>query len=118
VKRLHDKALDPFRDGVAELRLGEEIHGHVATSVEHFWSPGRPLTMQERVFLKVTWADGRSVEVIEDYPTWKHDKEVWTVVDEMHDGVLVPNSHDTEYSITWLNGDQRERAWLTYGPRD
>ena len=47
--------MDPFRDGVAEIRLGEEIRGHVATS-EHLWSPGRPLTMQERVFPKVTWA--------------------------------------------------------------
>lgn len=118
MKRLHDTALDPFRDGVAELRLAEEIRGHVATSVVPFWSPGRPLTIQERVFLKITWADGRPVEVIEDYPTWELDKEVWTVLDEMRDGVLVPNSHDTQYSITWLDGAERERAWASYGPRD
>jgi hypothetical protein len=74
--------------------------------------------MQERVFMKITWADEQPVEVIEDYPTWKHGKEVWTVVDDMRDGMLVPNSHDTKYSITWLEGAARESAWLTYGPRD
>lgn len=74
--------------------------------------------MQERVFLKITWADGRQVEIIEDYPTWQNGKEVWTVVDKMRDGLLVPNSHDTEYSINWLEGADRESAWLAYGPRD
>lgn len=50
--------------------------------------------------------DGRRVEVIEDYPTWKQGTEVWTAVEEMRGGVLVPNSHDTSYSITWLEGSE------------
>ncbi|GAA0333257.1 hypothetical protein GCM10009529_09530 [Micropruina glycogenica] len=40
-----------------------------------------------------------------------------TVVDDMRNGLLIPSSHDTEYSITWLEGSDRESAWLAYGPR-
>ena len=115
MKRLHDTSLNVFRDGVAQLRQAGEARGHVATSVEHFWSFGRPLTMQERVFLKITWADGRPVEVMEDYPTWKNDKEVWTVVDELRSGVLVPTTHDAEYTITWLEGTSTRKLGCSMG---
>jgi hypothetical protein len=118
VKRLHDEALDVFRGGVAELRLDGELCAHVVSEVVHFWSPGRPFTMQERVFLRLEWTTGRAFEVIEDYPTWERGEEVWTAVSEMRTGVLTPNSHDTTYAVTWLEGDERERAHAAYGPRD
>lgn len=35
-----DPAIEPFRDGVGELRLNGELAGHVATSLSEFWSPG------------------------------------------------------------------------------
>jgi len=118
MKRLHDPDLDPFRDGVAELRLDGELCGHVASTVVHFWGLGRPFTLQERVFLKVTWTDG-SVEVIEDYPTWSSDGGWrWTAVDEMQRGVFVGGGEDKKYAISWLADDERTRAWDTYGPRD
>ena len=55
------------REGVALLRTEDgQVAGHLAAIVDEFWSPGRPLTWQERVWWLVTWSDGRRDRIEED----------------------------------------------------
>lgn len=101
-----DPALDAFRQGVASLRYRGELAGHVATSVEPIWAPFR---RQERVWLLVTWPDGRR-EIDEDY-------KPWTVVDQLRHGQLTWTTArgDLEFEAEWLGGVAREEAWQRFG---
>lgn len=113
MKRSRDPALDPFREGVAALRTEDgRVAGHLATVVDEFWSPSRPLTWQERVWWLVTWSDGRRERIEEDYPPW-------TLVDEVQRGrvelEVTPGAEFSVFVPEWLEGDVRVQAWQEYG---
>lgn len=90
-----DPLIEPFRDGLGELRLNGELAGHVATSVGEFWSPFRPLRRQWWVWLIVVWADGTHERSREDYPPW-------TYVTEMAHGYFTWEESDVRYDFQWL----------------
>jgi hypothetical protein len=96
-KRERDPALDVFDGGCLTLWHDGEVAGHVATSLGTFWSPGRPFTIQQQVWLLVVWADGEREASIEEYPPW-------TVVTEIKAGIFrwddAPRSGT--YSAAWL----------------
>lgn len=80
VHRQRDPELEIFRDGVAVLRSDDgNIAGYLSTTLDHFWSPGRPLTWQQCVWFEVIWANGHCERVEEDYPPW-------TLVEEVRQG--------------------------------
>jgi hypothetical protein len=106
-KHGQDEALEPLRDGVAELRQNDAVVGHLATQVERFWGlAGR----QERVWLFITWSDGRRERIEDDYPPW-------TSVDELRAGFLrrSVDAHELEFKVVWLQGDDARLAWARYG---
>jgi len=105
-----DPALDVFREGIAALFLNGVLAGHVATIVEPMWAPFR---RQERVWLLVTWANGRRDRIGEDY-------EPWTYVRELRDDHLVWPSDEGEvdFEARWLEGQERETAWHRFGITD
>ena len=111
----HDPQLDPFRDGVAILRDSDgQVAGYLATIVDQFWTPFRPLTWQERVWWLVTWADGRRDRIEEDYPPW-------TLVQEVRKGYAeleINPGRDQRFQVQWLEGDARAEAWSHYGILD
>jgi hypothetical protein len=110
-KREHDVRLDAFDRGCLVLRRDGEIAGHVATSLSTFWSPGRPLTLQQWVRFVVVWADGEKEPSFEDYPPW-------TTVTEICNGVFVwdvRGSHSDEYTAEWLPDEEREARWAALG---
>lgn len=88
------------------------VVGHLATVVDEFWSPSRPLTWQERVWWLVTWSDGRRERIEEDYPPW-------ILVDEVRRGrvelEVVPGAEPSVFVAEWLEGDDRLEAWQRYG---
>jgi hypothetical protein len=96
-----DPLVEPFRDGLGELRLNDELAGHVATSVGEFWSPGRPLRRQWWVWLVVVWADGTRERSREDYPPW-------TYVTEMTDGYFTWEESDVRYDFRWLPASEAQ----------
>ena len=103
----HDETLDPFREGIAELRRGGTVEGHLATQVERFIGLGG---RQERVWLLITWADGRRERIEEDYPPW-------TLVNELRAGMLrwIVDQRQVDFQVVWLGGDQATEAWRQYG---
>lgn len=105
-----DPVLDQFRQGVAALVDQDTVVGHVATLVESFWSPSHPFRMQERVWLRVTWIDGRREELLEDYPPW-------TSVADLREGHFVwPDLHgDIDFKTRWLTGADQQQAWRQWG---
>ena len=105
-----DPALDDFREGIAVLRQDGVVVGYVATIVESMWAPFR---RQERVWLLVTWADGRRERIDEDY-------EPWIAVKELREGHFRWDSHqgEVDYTAEWLRGDERDRLWQAYGIHD
>jgi hypothetical protein len=110
-----DPALDPFREGVATLRTEDgQVAGYLAAIVDEFWSPGRPLTWQERVWWLVTWSDGRRDRIEEDYPPW-------IIVDEVRRGRVeletTPGAVASTFIPEWLEGEDRADAWRRYGIR-
>ena len=110
LKRDHDPALDVFHDGIAELHHEGRLVGHVATTLSTMWSPGRPLTRQDWVWLLVIWADGERERPFEDYPPW-------TSVTEILGGSLTwdEGSHRGTYVVSWLPQSEREAAWSGLG---
>jgi hypothetical protein len=74
------------------------------------WAPFR---RQERVWLLVTWADGRRERIDEDY-------EPWIAVKELREGHFRWDSHqgEVDYTAEWLRGDERDRLWQAYGIHD
>jgi hypothetical protein len=106
-KHVLDEALEPFRDGVAELRQNDAIVGHLATQVEQFWGLGG---RQERVWLLISWSDGRRERIAEDYPPW-------TSVDELRAGFLrwSVDAQELELKVVWLQGDDARLGWQRYG---
>lgn len=104
-----DPALDQFRQGIATLIDQDTVVGHVATLVEPFWSPSHPFRMQERVWLLVTWIDGRQEQLLEDYPPW-------TSVTELREGHFVwPDHNDVDLTARWLIGAEQQQAWQRWG---
>ena len=105
-----DVSLNEFRRGVAVLRADAEVVGHLATIVEPFRGPGG---RRERVWLLVTWVDGRRDRIEEDYPAWTSVAEIcrgfltWTIDDR-----------DTKLEVAWLEGDSADEAWERYGIHD
>ena len=71
-----DVVLDRFRGGVAELRRGAELAGHVASEIGSFRSICWPFSSQPQVWLVVVWADGTKQRAVEDYPPWSHVREL------------------------------------------
>ncbi|MFE7408821.1 hypothetical protein [Isoptericola sp. NPDC057559] len=112
--REHDPSLDVFDGGCLVLRRDGEVAGHVATMLGTFWSPGRPLTVQQQVWLVVVWADGER-ERVEDYPPW-------SVVASIRAGEYVEDDgpHRGRYTVTWLPEVESEamRAELGVTPAD
>lgn len=111
-KVMKDPELDLFRNGIALLRDADgHAAGYLATIVNHFWTPFRPLTWQERVWWLVTWNDGRRERIEEDYPPW-------TLVDEVRHGYaeleVSPGVHQ-HFGIEWLHGGARTEAWQRHG---
>jgi hypothetical protein len=109
-RRDRDPALDVFDRGCLVLRRDGDVVGHVATSLGTFWSPARPLTIQQQVWLVLVWADGEREPIIEDYPPW-------SVVAEINDGVFTwdDGPHSGTYSAAWLPEGQREAKWTELG---
>jgi hypothetical protein len=102
-----DPGLDEFREGVAVLRDGDAVVGYVASIVEPMWASFR---RQERVWLLVTWVDGRRERIQEDY-------EPWTSVSELRDGHFVweTATGEIDFAATWLDGEERAHAWAAVG---
>jgi hypothetical protein len=114
-KRERDPALDVFDRGCLTLRREGEVAGHVATSLGTFWSPSRPLTVQQQVWLVVVWADGEREPSIEDYPPW-------SVVTEIKAGTFTwdHGPRSGTYTATWLPEAESvaKRDELGIGPND
>ena len=110
LKRDHDSALDVFDRGCLVLRRGGHVAGHLATLLSTFWSPGRPLTLQDRVWFVVVWDDGERESLIEDYPPWSY-------VTEIQAGVLVWESgpHQGAYTVAWLSDGEAAARWEALG---
>lgn len=88
----------------------DEVLGHLASVVETFWGLGRPFGLQERVWILVTWSDGRRERIAEDYPPW-------TSVTETRDGWVSWETDGSEvrYDVTWLGEPERSRLWPQVG---
>jgi hypothetical protein len=104
-----DPVIDRFRDGMAVLRRGGEVCGHVATSVGFFSTPWRPRSRQPWVWFIVVWSDGTRERPFEDYPPW-------TWVSEMTAGIFEWDGHAGDprsgtYDVEWLSEDDTASAW-------
>ena len=111
LRRERDPELDAFDRGCLALRREGATAGHVATALSTFWSPTRPLTVQQRVWLVVVWADGEKERAEEDYPPWTYVREIW-------DGTFswpYPGPRSGEYTVEWLPDDEREAKWAELG---
>jgi len=100
--------LGTFHNGVAVLRQGTDMIGHVATIVDSF--RGLLLARGTRVWLLVTWLDGTRERIEEDYPPW-------TSVAELSDGHLTwdRNGQEQDFMAEWLSGQERDGAWKDFG---
>ena len=111
LKQERDPELDAFDRGCLALRREGATVGHVATTLGTFRSATRPLTVQQRVWLVVVWADGQKERAEEDYPPW-------TYVREISEGVFVwpyPGPRSGEYQVEWVADDQPEAKWAVLG---
>lgn len=83
----------------------------MATALGSFWSPGRPFTLQDRVWLTVVWADGEREDPIEDYPPW-------SVVADVRAGHFrheAPGPRQGEYLVDRLPAEQGRAQWRALG---
>lgn len=111
LKRDHDPALDVFDRGCLVLRRDGRVAGHIATTLSSFWSPSRPFTKQDWVWLVVVWSNGDRERPLEDYPPW-------TVVDEIRKGAFTwdeGDAHRGQYSAEWLPDGERQEQWAALG---
>ena len=76
LKRDHGPALDPFSKSLAALHVDGVLAGHVSTALTTMWSPDRPLTIPDQVWLTVVWCDGERERPLEDHPPWTVVTEV------------------------------------------
>lgn len=96
----------------ARLLLGEVVAGHLASSVAPFWGLGRPLGLQERLWLTIEWADGQRDDDIEDYPPWAllpRLREGWLDWDD--------EPHAGQYQVEWVQGDERTTLYTRLRPQ-
>ncbi|MEV8026844.1 hypothetical protein [Cellulosimicrobium funkei] len=109
-KRERDAALDVFERGCLTLWREGALAGHVATSLGSFWSPGRPLTIQQQVWFVIVWADGEREASFEDYPPW-------TVVTEIQGGFFTWDDapRSGRYTATWLSEAESAATWDELG---
>ena len=72
-----------------------------------------PFHRDERVWLLVTWVDGRRERIEEDY-------QPWISVAELREGHFVWQSPggEVDFEAEWLSGAERDRAWESYGIHD
>jgi hypothetical protein len=111
LKRERDARLDAFDRGCLVLRRDGSTAGHIATKLDTFWSPGRPLTVQQCVWLVVVWADGEKEPAVEDYPPWAVVQEIWNGAFVWED----PGPRGGEYTVEWLPGEERQTCWAALG---
>lgn len=95
-----------FDHGVFELSEGVDVVGHLSTVTEPIWSPFR---RRHRVWLLLTWVDGRRERIVEDY-------QPWTLVHELQSGRLSWEGRDL--TARALQGDERATAWEACGIKD
>jgi hypothetical protein len=100
-----------FADGLAVLRQGTSVVGHVATIVDSF--RGLFLIKEARVWLLVTWLDGTRERIEEDY-------RPWTAVAELLNGhfTVEREGREQRFEVEWLSGVERDRAWTEFGILD
>lgn len=114
-KREYDPALDVFDRGGLVLRRDGEIAGYVATELGTWWTPNRPLTIQQQVWLYITWADGEQ-DVYADEPPWNG------IVPSIRAGEFVDEDGPREghYTATWLSAAESAAKWaeLELNPPD
>ena len=110
LKRERDPALDVFKGGCLTLWRDGELAGHVATSLGTFWSPGRPLTIQQQVWLIVVWPDGEREDSFEDYPPWGIVTEIQTGTFTWDDG-----PRGGTYAATWVPEAESAATWEDLG---
>ena len=111
LRRERDPALEAFDRGCVALRREGQVVGHVATTLSSFWSPGRPHTMQQWVWLVVVWADGDEERAEEDYPPWSYVREI-------QDGSFewpYPGPRGGPYEAVWLPEEERAAKWTELG---
>jgi hypothetical protein len=111
LRRERDPRLEAFDRSCFVLRRDGEVAGHVATTLSTFWSPGRPLTVQQWVWFVVVWADGQKQRSVEDYAPWTHVRDVW-------EGRFVwpdPGPHGGEYAVERVPAAEREIRWAALG---
>ncbi|GAA1987766.1 hypothetical protein GCM10009718_26590 [Isoptericola halotolerans] len=107
LRRVSDPGLRDFDRGCFVLQRDGEVAGHAATLVGEFWSPGRPLTIQQNVWIVVVWADGGGREhSFEDYPPW-------TVVSEIRGGSFSwdDGPRSGTYTATRLPDAEADARW-------
>jgi hypothetical protein len=111
LKRDRDPSLDVFDRGCFVLRRDDEAAGYVATSLGTFWSPSRPLTIQQSVWLMVVWTGAEEEEPsFEDYPPW-------TVVSEIKSGYVTWDDGPRRgtYTATRLSDPESVAKWAELG---
>ena len=100
--------LEPFDGGLAVLRNGDEVVGHVATVVGTFATPFRPVRPQPWVWFIVVWSDGTRERPIEDYPPWTFVTEM---INGSFDWTTYPKDpHAGVYSSQWLPASEAARV--------
>ena len=74
------------------------------------WSPSRPFTRQDWVWLLIVWANGSREWPIEDYPPW-------TIVNEIQRGNLSwdEGDHQGTYDVEWVPQSQRQEVRAVLG---
>lgn len=103
--------MEAFDHGCLVLCREGEVAGHVATILSWFWSPSRPLTMQQWVWYIVVWADGERERSAEDYPPW-------ITVTDIRNGVFVVEDdgpRSGEYLAEWLPEPEAKAQWERLG---
>ncbi|MGA4508133.1 hypothetical protein ACQB6R_03770 [Propionibacteriaceae bacterium G1746] len=91
---LQDPTLSVFDDGVAELFRDGQLHGHLFTRREAFWSPGFGKSTRWSVYLRIVWLDGTRSSLEEDYGMR------WALVPEIECGRL--EHQGLVYGVRWL----------------
>jgi hypothetical protein len=111
LKRERDVRLDAFDRGCLVLRRDGKTAGHIASKLDTFWSPGRPLTVQQCVWLVVVWADGEKEPEVEDYPPWTVAQGIWNGVFVWDD----PGPRGGEYTVEWVPEKRSRARWAELG---
>jgi hypothetical protein len=103
----HNPDLEPFENGLAQLRRGDEVVGHVASTVGRFGTPFQPRALQPWVWFVVVWSDGTRERSFEDYAPWTFVTEM---IDGIFDWTMYPdNPHAGVYTCQWVSAAEAAR---------